>query len=90
MRGATHLLVAFGLAIGATGCDVDQTREGELPEVEMREGQLPEYDVDTAEVDVTTRPDTVNVPDVDVDVDSRSETVRVPDVDVTMPDDDQD
>ena len=54
------------LAIGLAACDVDQTKEGEMPEVNVEEGQLPEYDVETADVDVGTKETTVTVPDVDV------------------------
>ncbi|KPP85840.1 MAG: hypothetical protein ACOCYR_08250 [Erythrobacter sp.] len=57
---------AFGLA----ACDVEQTEEGEMPEVEgmptVEGGNMPEYDVDGPEVDVETEERTVEVPDVDV------------------------
>ena len=58
-------------ALGVAACDVDQTEEGDLPEVNVEGGNLPEYDVDVADVKVGT--DTAQV--------------VVPDVDVTMPDD---
>ncbi len=54
------------LAIGLAACDVDQTKEGEMPEVEVKEGQLPEYDVETADVEVGTKETTVEVPDVKI------------------------
>ena len=54
------------LAIGLAACDVDQTKEGEMPDVEVTGGQLPEYDVDPAEVDVKTEKKTIEVPTVDV------------------------
>ena len=54
------------LAIGLAACDVDQTKEGEMPEVEVKDGQLPEYDVETADVDVGTKETTVEVPDVKI------------------------
>ncbi len=54
------------LAIGLAACDVDQTREAELPEVDVQGGQMPAYDVETADVDVGTEERTVTVPDVDV------------------------
>jgi hypothetical protein len=60
---ATALTAAtFGLA----ACDVEQTEEGEMPEVEG--GNLPEYDVDAAEVSVEGETETVEVPSLDVDV----------------------
>jgi hypothetical protein len=49
-------------------CDVDQTKEAELPEVEVKGGQAPEFDVETADVDVGTKTTTVEVPTVDVDM----------------------
>jgi hypothetical protein len=54
------------LAIGLAACDVDQTKEAELPEVEVKGGQAPEFDVETAEVEVGTEKKTIEVPDVDV------------------------
>jgi hypothetical protein len=54
------------LAIGLAACDVDQTKEAELPDVEVKGGQVPEFDVETAEVDVGTEKKTIEVPDVDV------------------------
>lgn len=54
------------LAIGLAACDVDQTREAELPDVDVKGGQVPEFDVETADVDVGTEKKTIEVPDVDV------------------------
>lgn len=61
---ATAVIVPF--ALGLAACDVDQTKEAELPEVEVKGGQMPEFDVETADVDVGTKTTTVEVPDVDV------------------------
>ncbi|MAY19398.1 MAG: hypothetical protein CL955_02110 [Erythrobacteraceae bacterium] len=52
--------------LGLAACDVDQTEEAELPEVEG--GNMPEFDVETADVDVGTEEVTVDVPTVDVDM----------------------
>ena len=63
------LLLGLGAsAIALGGCQAEQTQEGELPDVDVTAegGQLPEYYVDTADVDVGTREETVTVPDVDV------------------------
>jgi hypothetical protein len=57
------LLIAPLFAVGMAACDVDQTQEGDLPDVEVEEGQLPAYDVDT---DIEVTEDTVIVPDVDI------------------------
>ena len=60
------LFVAPLFAVGLAACDVDQTEEGAMPEVEVQEGELPAYDVEGPEVEVTE--DTITVPDVDVTV----------------------
>lgn len=63
--------LAIGAAVFLFGaCEVDQTREGEMPDVEVEEGQMPEYDVEGPEVDVRSDTDTVVVetPEVDVDL----------------------
>lgn len=62
------MLIALGaLSIGITGCDVEQTKEGDMPEVDVKGGKLPEYDVDAPNVDVKTEKRTVEVPTVDVE-----------------------
>ncbi|HUE76484.1 MAG TPA: hypothetical protein VMM83_00955 [Longimicrobiales bacterium] len=60
------LLIAPLFAVGMTACNVDQTEEGEMPDIEVEEGQLPAYDVDGPEIEITE--DTVTVPDVDVTI----------------------
>lgn len=62
---ATFLLLGAS-AIAMSGCDVDKTQEGELPKVSAEGGQLPAYDVETADVAVGTRQETVTVPEIDV------------------------
>ena len=58
-------LGSFTLALSA--CDVEQTEEGEMPEMNVEEGAMPAYDVDTADVDVTTEERTVDVPVVETE-----------------------
>ncbi len=63
------LMVALLMTLSlGTACRVQQTEEGELPDVkvEAEGGKVPEYDVDAADVEVTTEERTVKVPDVDV------------------------
>lgn len=68
------LLIAPVFALGMAACDVDQTEEGEMPEVEVQEGELPAYDVDAADVEINE--DTVTVPDIDVtDPDAAEDTM---------------
>lgn len=57
-------LAVIGLSLGA--CTAEQTEEGELPNVEVEGGNAPAYDVDAADVDVTTDTQTVVTPDVNV------------------------
>ena len=77
------LMAALTMVVALGACSVEQTEEGELPEVNVEGGNMPEYDVDAADVDVTTDTATVSVPDVDVSTDTA--TVTVPDVDVNPP-----
>ena len=63
---ATSLIAPF--ALGLAACDVDQTEEGEMPEVRVEGGNMPEYDVETADVDVGTKEETVEVPTIDVEM----------------------
>lgn len=67
-KSAPLVLMFALLAVFATGCRVQQTEEGEMPDVDVQAegGKLPEYDVDAADVDVKTEERTVKVPDVDV------------------------
>lgn len=69
LSGKTLLLSIASLGIAAvfSSCNVEQTEEGELPEVEIEgEANLPEYDVDAPSVDVGTETKTIEVPTVDV------------------------
>lgn len=78
-------LIAFILMLGLTACDVDQTEEGSLPDVDVEGGNVPEYDIEGPDVSVGTEKKVVEVPDVDVDVDTEKEIIEVPDVDVDIP-----
>jgi hypothetical protein len=73
---ALSALLAPVLAFGIAACDVDQTQQGELPDVDVEGGQLPEYDVDPADVDVGTDTQQVIIPDIDVRGDT-ADTLRV-------------
>jgi hypothetical protein len=70
-------LLAPAFALGMAACTVEQTEEGEAPEIEVREGQMPEYDVDPVDVDVNWDTTTVRTPDIDInDPDSPQDTIR--------------
>lgn len=79
------LLPCLFLAFTLTACEVDQTEEGSLPDVDVNvePGNAPEYDVDWAEVDVGTTTEVVEVPRVIVT--TEEERVEVPVIDVNMP-----
>jgi len=68
MKKTIILLAASGLGLAA--CDVDQTKNAQLPDVDVNAtgGQLPEFNVTPPEVTVGTENKTVQVPDVDVKV----------------------
>ena len=68
MNNAVKILIGAG-CFALAACDVDQTKEGELPEVEVNAsgGQLPEFEVEGPTVNVGTENKTIQVPTVDVD-----------------------
>lgn len=80
------LLPMLLLVFTISSCDVEQTEEGDMPEVDVdvEEGNMPEYDVDWADVDISTRQETIQVPKVRVTMEE--EVTEVPYIDVTMPD----
>ncbi|MEM1328584.1 MAG: hypothetical protein AAGI23_21690 [Bacteroidota bacterium] len=77
------LFLSFSLCLWS--CDVDQTQEAEMPEVDVdvTEGQMPKYDVNWADVDVRTTTKTVEVPKLVVVMEE--EEIEVPVIDFDMP-----
>lgn len=73
MRKIAALMLASCLTLGA--CDVDQTKEGELPDVDVNAsgGQVPEFNVEGPDVNIGTENKVVEVPKVDVDVPEENE-----------------
>ena len=67
MRKLMSLALVSTAAMGLAACDVEQTEEGDMPEVNVEGGNLPEYDVDTPDVNVTTEEETIEVPKIDVE-----------------------
>lgn len=65
-------LLAGAACFAVAACDVDQTKEGKLPDVDVdvnaSEGQLPEFNVQGPSVEVGTKNETIEVPTVDVDL----------------------
>ena len=74
MRNTLAIILASS-CLALAGCDVDQTKEGELPDVDVNAsgGQLPEYNVEGPDVNIGTENKTVQVPTVDVDVPAENE-----------------
>ncbi len=79
----TSLAAIYALAL--VGCDVEQTRDGDLPTVDVDGGTMPAYDVDGPEIDITSEESKISVPDVSVEMEEKS--VTTPNVDITLPDD---
>lgn len=67
MKLMTGLVMVPALAFGLAACDVKQTQEGKLPDVEVKDGQVPKYDVDAADVDVKTEEKVIEVPTLEYD-----------------------
>lgn len=67
MKIAVTVLAGLGCLVVA-GCDVDQTKEAEAPDVDVNvsDGQLPEYNVQGPDIDVGTVNKTIEVPTVEV------------------------
>lgn len=82
------LTIAFAFIFCLSGCDVEQTQDGELPtvDVDAEPGTMPEYDVDGPDVDVSTQEQDISVPDIDVGMEEK--TVTTPTIDVDPADDD--
>ena len=68
MKKFATALVLSAATLGLAACDVDQTEEAELPDVDVEGGNMPEFDVETADVDVGSETMEVEVPTVDVDM----------------------
>lgn len=68
MKKIITAALAATATLALSACDVDQTQELEVPEVDVEGGQAPAFDVETADVEVGTEETTVEVPTVDVDM----------------------
>ncbi|MEO7365591.1 MAG: hypothetical protein ABIW03_04650 [Sphingomicrobium sp.] len=67
MNNAIKLLMGVA-SLSFTACNVEKTKDGELPDVNVTTngGQLPEYNVETPTVNVGTENKVVEVPTVEV------------------------
>jgi uncharacterized lipoprotein len=66
MKKIIAALAGASCLAGLAACDVDKTKNGAMPEVNISGGQLPEYNVTGPEVNVGTENKTIQVPTVDV------------------------
>lgn len=68
VKKAAFFAAAITSMFALSACDVEQTQEGEMPEVEVTSegGQMPEYDVETAEVEMGTETRTIEVPTAEI------------------------
>lgn len=86
MRYIANLIMVCLIA-GFTSCDVAQTKEGDMPEVDVEvtteAGEMPEYNIDWMDVNIGTRSKMVMVPTVEVVTEQME--VEVPYIDVTWP-----
>lgn len=95
MNTFTKLTMATFFATALAGCEVDQTQEGEMPEVSVEGGQMPEYEqtqegeMPSVDVEGGEMPE-YDVETADVDVGTTTKEVEVPTVDVDMPEDEDD
>ena len=99
-RLAVLLTIALSGAV-LTACDITQTEQGEMPDVDVSAdaGNLPEYEVVKTEQgempDVDVSAESGKMPEYDVDmaeleVETETVDVEVPsDVDIQMPDEDK-
>jgi uncharacterized lipoprotein len=64
------IMLAAVSGLGLAACDVDQTKNAQLPDVDVNVsgGQAPEFNVTGPEVNVGMENKTIQVPDVDVKV----------------------
>lgn len=68
MKVAIGIVVAVLVVLGLFFFfDLNQTQDGELPNVEVTGGEMPEYDVEAGDVDVGTTERTVTVPTIDLE-----------------------
>jgi len=67
MRKTFTALLLGAASLSLAACDVEQTEEGSMPDIDVEGGNLPEYDVDAADVDVGTKTETVEVPTISVE-----------------------
>lgn len=69
-KTAFFAVCSASVLFALSGCKVEQTEEGKLPDVEVKAegGELPKYEVETPEVDVGTKTVEVEVPTATVEM----------------------
>lgn len=69
MKKTIIIMAAFGM-LNFYACDVEKTKEGEMPtvdvDIETESGELPSYDIDWVDVDLGTKTKMITVPKVEI------------------------
>lgn len=83
MRGfiLVVMLVVIAALAGGYFIDIDQTREGALPNVSVDGGNMPEFDVKTGSVEVEKKTVKIPVPEVKI----VEKEVTVPSLSIKLP-----
>lgn len=70
MRTGLFAVCSASLLFMLSGCNVEKTEEGKLPDVDVKAdaGELPKYEVETPEVEVGTKTVEVEVPTATVEM----------------------
>lgn len=70
MKKTITIIATSAAVLGLAACDVDQTQDLKVPDVDVdvKGGQLPKFDVDAPDVDVKMEEKTIKVPVPDIDI----------------------
>ncbi|MGH7447369.1 MAG: hypothetical protein ACREK1_03950 [Longimicrobiales bacterium] len=75
----SRILGAFfapALMLGLAACTVEQTDEGEAPDVDVEAGELPEYEVRPSDIEVNWDTTTILTPDIDINTPPDTTPIR--------------
>ena len=91
MKNLKSLAVVVGSVLALQSCKLNKEESGSLPDIDVDvqadAGELPEYDVNWADIDISTTTKTIKVPKVVIVMEE--EEVEVPVIDFTMPGEDK-
>lgn len=83
-----YLIALFTLSLFIfSSCDIEKTKEGELPEVdvdvETKSGTFPKYEIDWVDLDLGTKTKIVSVPTIEIVMEEKE--IEVPYIDAKWP-----